>query len=70
MKKCGACGSVIPGDTNTFLSNSCNGAQMGYVLCEFYFSTLPDLVDDQEAVVVEGMPEAVVEDGAQVHVFV
>ena len=43
---------------------------MGYVLCEFYFSTLPDLADDQEAIVVEGMPEAVVEDGAQVHVFV
>ena len=38
-------------------------------MCESHFSVFPSLAGDQETVVVERMPEAVVEGDTQVYVF-
>jgi hypothetical protein len=71
LKKCGACGSVISGTTRTSpQSLICiyNDEQRGHVLREFHFSATC-LAGDQDAVIVEGMSEAVVEGDTQVYVL-
>ena len=71
LKKCGACGSVISGAMRTSppsLTCIYNEEQRGHVLREFHPSATC-LVGDQDAVIVEGMSEAVVEGDTQVYVL-